>query len=116
MDPSPLGNRTVTISVIKGFLNGHAYQLTRARTSIGRSGGGADIEIDDPQVSALHCVVGVTQDMVRLCDLDSANGTYLNDKRVEAAELEHLSEVCLGSTCLVVSIVPKHLKVNENSI
>jgi pSer/pThr/pTyr-binding forkhead associated (FHA) protein len=54
--------------------------------------------------------------MVRLCDLDSANGTYLNDKRVEAAELEHLSEVCLGSTCLVVSIVPKHLKVNENSI
>jgi pSer/pThr/pTyr-binding forkhead associated (FHA) protein len=116
MGSSLPGNSTITIAVIKGSLNGHAYQLTKARTSIGRTGGGADIEIDDPQVSALHCVVGVTQDMVRLCDLDSANGTYLNDKRVEAAELEHLSEVCLGSTCLVVSIVPKHLKVNENSI
>jgi S-DNA-T family DNA segregation ATPase FtsK/SpoIIIE len=116
MDPYPPGNRTVTISVIKGSLNGLAYQLTRARTSIGRTGGGADIEIDDPQVSALHCVVGVTQGMVRLCDLDSANGTYLNDRRVEVAELEHLSEVCLGSTCLVVTIVPKHFNVNENSI
>lgn len=109
-------NRTVTVSVIKGAVNGLAYQLTRARTSIGRIGGGADIEIDDPQVSALHCVVGVTQEMVRLCDLDSANGTYVNDERVEAAELEHLSEFCLGSTWLVVTIVPKHFNVNENSI
>ena len=109
-------NTTITISVIKGSLNGHAYQVTKARTSIGRTGGGADIEIDDPQVSDLHCVVGVTQDMVRLCDLDSKNGTYINDERVQAAELEHLTEFCLGSTWLVVTIVPKHLSMNENSI
>jgi len=58
----------------------------------------------------------VAQDMVRLCDLDSANGTYVDGERVQAAELEHLSEFCLGSTWLVVTIVPKHLNVNENSI
>jgi len=103
-------DRTITISVIQGPLNGLAYQLTKARTSIGRTGGGADIEIDDPQVSALHCVVGVTKDMVRLCDLDSANGTYVNNERVQAAELEHLSEFCLGSTWLVVTIVPTRFK------
>ena len=109
-------NITITISVIKDSLNGHTHQLTKARTSIGRTGGGADIEIDDPQVSALHCAVGVAQDMVRLCDLDSANGTYVDGERVQAADLEHLSEFCLGSTWLVVTIVPKHLNVNENSI
>jgi len=49
----------------------------------------------------------LTEDMVRLCDLDSANGTYANGERVQAAELEHLSEFRLGSTCLVVTIVPK---------
>ena len=108
---------TITISVTKGGpASPLVYQLTKARTSIGRAGGGADIEIDDPQVSALHCAVGVTQDMVRLCDLDSANGTYLNGERVEAAGLEHLTEFCLGSTWLVVTIVPKHFNVSENSI
>jgi pSer/pThr/pTyr-binding forkhead associated (FHA) protein len=48
--------------------------------------------------------------MVRLCDLDSANGTYANEERVQAAELEHLSEFRLGSTWLVVTIVPKHFE------
>jgi pSer/pThr/pTyr-binding forkhead associated (FHA) protein len=82
--------------------------LTKAKTSIGQVGGGADIEIDDPQISALHCVIGVTNDMVRLCDLDSANGTYVNGERVQAVELEHLSEFRVGSSWLIVTIVPKH--------
>ena len=103
-------DRTITISVIAGPSNGLTHQLTKARTSIGRTGGSADIKIDDQQVSPLHCVVGVTHDMVRLCDLDSANGTYANEERVQAAELEHLSEFRLGSTWLVVTIVPRHFK------
>jgi pSer/pThr/pTyr-binding forkhead associated (FHA) protein len=101
-------DRTITISVLAGSSNGLRHQLTKAKTSIGRTGGGADIEIDDPQVSPLHCVVGVANDIVRLCDLDSVSGTYANGKRVQAAELEHLSEFRLGSTWLVVTIVPKH--------
>ena len=115
MDPSALRNRTITVSVITGPLNGHAYQLTKASTSIGRTGGGADIEIDDQQVSALHCVVGVTRDTVRLCDLNSANGTYVDGERVQDADLGHLTEFCLGSTWFVVTIVPKHFNENENS-
>lgn len=101
-------DRTITISVLAGSSNGLRHQLTKAKTSIGRTGGGADIEIDDPQVSPLHCVVGVANDIVRLCDLDSVSGTYANGERVQAAELEHLSEFRLGSTWLVVTIVPKH--------
>jgi len=103
-------DRTITISVLAGSSNGLRHQLTKAKTSIGRTGGGADIEIDDPQVSPLHCVVGVANDIVRLCDLDSVSGTYANGERVQAAELEHLSEVRLGSTWLIVTIVPKHFK------
>jgi pSer/pThr/pTyr-binding forkhead associated (FHA) protein len=90
-------DRTITISVIAGSSNGLKHQLTKAKTSIGQTGGGADIEIDDPQVSPLHCVVGVANDIVRLCDLDSVSGTYANEERVQAAELEHLSEFRLGS-------------------
>src|SRR5438132_1274533 len=53
MDLCAPRNMTITISVTKGGLsNPLVYQLTKARTSIGRAGGGADIEIDDPQVFA----------------------------------------------------------------
>jgi pSer/pThr/pTyr-binding forkhead associated (FHA) protein len=101
-------DRTIKISVTTGPSTGFTHRLTKAKTSIGQVGGSADIEIDDPQISALHCVIGVTNDMVRLCDLDSANGTYVNGERVQAVELEHLSEFRVGSTWLIVTIVPKH--------
>lgn len=100
-------NRTITISIIAGPSKGLAHQLTKPKTSIGQVGGGADIEINDPQAARFHCVVGLTEDTVRLCDLDSASGTYVNDERIQAADLEHLSEFRVGSTWLVVSISRK---------
>jgi pSer/pThr/pTyr-binding forkhead associated (FHA) protein len=100
-------NKTITISVIGGPSKGLAHQCSKPRISIGRAGGGADIEIDDPNVSGVHCAVGVKQDGVRLCDLDSTNGTYVNDLRVGFAELEHLSEIRVGSSLLLVMILPK---------
>ena len=101
-------DRTITISIIAGPSKGLARRLTKPKTSIGQVGGGADIEINDPQVARLHCVVGLTEDTVRLCDLDSVNGTYVNDERIQAADLEHLSEFRVGSTWLVVSISRKN--------
>jgi pSer/pThr/pTyr-binding forkhead associated (FHA) protein len=107
-DLSLPNDRTIKISVITGPSTGFTHRLTKAKTSIGQVGGSADIEIDDPQISVLHCVIGVANDMVRLCDLDSANGTYVNGERVQTVELEHLSEFRVGSTWLIVTIVPTH--------
>ncbi|HET7207937.1 MAG TPA: FHA domain-containing protein [Terriglobales bacterium] len=101
-------DRTITISVMTGPSAGLTHRLTKAKTSIGQVGGGADVEINDSEVSPLHCVVGLTEDMVRLCDLDSANGTYVNDERIQATHLEHLSEFRVGSTWLIVVISQKH--------
>lgn len=106
-------DRTITISVISGRSTGSTHSLNKAKTSIGQVGSGADIEINDPQVSRLHCVVGLTEDTVRLCDLDSANGTYVNDERIQAADLEHLSEFRIGSTWLVVVVTRKHSAQSE---
>jgi len=100
---------TITIFVIAGPSTGLKHELTKPRTTIGRAGGGADIEIDDPQASALHGVLAVSKEMVRLYDLDSASGTYLEEKRVEAARVDHYSEFRIGSTVFVVSIVPTHV-------
>lgn len=100
-------DKKITISVIGGPSKGLSHQFRKPRISIGRAGGGADIELDDPKVSGLHCAVGMRQDRVRLCDLDSTYGTYVNDERIQAAELEHLSEFRVGSSLLLVTILPK---------
>jgi len=101
-------DRTITVSVIAGPSTGLTRELTKPKTSIGKAGGGADIEINDPQVSAMHCAVGLTEDVVRLCDRDSVNGTYVNDERIQAIDLEHLGEFRIGSTWFMVVISRKH--------
>ncbi len=101
--------RTIAISIIAGPSRGLTHRLVKPVVSIGRSGGGADIEIDEPAASQLHCVVGVKEDTVRLCDLGSSSGTYVNDERVCSADLNHLSEFNVGSSLLVVTILPRHM-------
>lgn len=99
-------DNTITLSVIGGPSKGLAHQFSKPRISIGRAGG-ADIEIDDPEVSVLHCAVAVNEGRIRLYDLDSTSGTYVNDEPIETADLEHLSEFRVGSSLLLVMILPK---------
>jgi len=99
--------QTITIVVIAGPSKGMTHQIHKPRISIGRAGGGADIEIDDPKVSRLHCALGVSHGSIRLCDLNSTNGTYVSDELVQAAELGHLSEFRVGSSLLLVTIIAK---------
>jgi len=100
-------DKTITITVIAGPSKGVTHQFHKPRISIGCAGGGADIEIDDSRVSRLHCALGVRDGSIRLCDLGSTNGTYVNDELVEVAGLEHLSEFRLGSSVLLVTIITK---------
>ena len=100
-------DKNITISGIGGPAKGLKYQVTKPRVTVGRLGGGADIEIDDPETSRKHCKVEVKQDIVKLIDLKSTNGTFVNDERVPNAELEHLSEFRVGSSLLLVTIMQK---------
>ncbi len=80
--------------------------MVKPHVSVGRTGGGAEIEIDDPRVSDLHCVVGVKNEVIRLCDMDSHSGTYIEHRRVVVAGLAHLSEFRVGSSLLLVTVLP----------
>jgi pSer/pThr/pTyr-binding forkhead associated (FHA) protein len=99
-------DKVITISVIAGPSKGLTRRLVKPHVSIGRSGGGADIEIDDPQLSDMHCAVGVKEHIIRLCDLDSDAGTFVENLRVSVASLEHLSEFRVGSSLLLVTVLP----------
>ena len=98
-------DKRITIAVIGGPSKGLTHQFNKARISIGNAGGGADFEINDSQLSGLHCAIGVRQERLTLCDLDSTGGTYVDDERIEVADLENLSEFRVGSSLLLITIL-----------
>jgi len=73
--------------------------------TIGRMGGKADIQIDDPEVSRLHCSVEVRGDAILLQDLRSTNGTFVDDSRVLSARLRKMSQFRIGSSSLRIDIL-----------
>ncbi len=98
--------KAITLAVISGPAKGTVYSMTMPRVVMGRAG--ADLVIPDPEVSRAHCAVEVKHEVVRLRDLDSTNGTFVDEERVRAAELKHLSEFRIGSSVVLVTIIPKH--------
>ncbi len=54
--------------------------------TVGRASG-ADFIVDVALVSRLHCRLTATEGHVEVEDLDSTNGTFVNDKKVDRANL-----------------------------
>ncbi len=63
----------------------------------------ADIIISDPRVSRLHCKVELAGDQLRVHDLNSTNGTYIDSKRVHDEAL-----LDIGSVLQVGNVSLKH--------
>ena len=59
-----------------------SYVVTPAGLSVGRSSP-ADIIVAGVGVSRAHCLVELAADQLRVTDLNSTNGTYIDNKRVE---------------------------------
>ena len=70
--------------------------------TIGRAAG-AEFIVDAALVSRLHCQLTATTERLRVKDLDSTNGTFVNGKRVKNAELHEGDTLSVGRVDLVVS-------------
>jgi hypothetical protein len=55
--------------------------------TIGRIGGGADFEFDEPEASDVHCVIAARLAGVRLYVAPSVTNIYVNDQRIYTVEL-----------------------------
>ena len=106
-------DKCITISVMRGSSRGMEFDVSRPLMTIGRLHGGADIEIDDPEVSRSHCSVEVRGDTLLLHDLNSTNGTYVGVRRVFAAQLESMSTFRVGHSILQIRIVPNRQLSDE---
>ena len=82
---------------ISGPLAGARYLLRGQVTRVGR-GPENDIVVDEsPVVSSGHLEIRQQGDGLRLYDLNSTNGTYLNGERVREAELARSCTIQLGT-------------------
>ena len=74
-------------------------------THLGR-GFSADLRLEDQSVSRRHAVIVDAGDGARILDDRSANGTFVNDRRVTEAVLRDRDVVRLGRVVLVYRDVP----------
>jgi pSer/pThr/pTyr-binding forkhead associated (FHA) protein len=81
-----------------------AIALTRQITHVGR-GFAATLQLEDASVSRRHAIVVQRSGSVRILDDRSANGTWLNGRRVFDAELRDGDVVVLGRVALVYRVV-----------
>ncbi len=114
LDPAnlrlPVG-KTIALSVIAGPGRGYVHQVASPRVVLGRAD--SDLVIGDPEISRWHCAIEIKDDVIRLRDLESTNGTYFGDERVRVAELKHLSEFRIGTSVILLSVTPKLAPVTQ---
>lgn len=63
----------------------------------------ADFILDVPLVSRLHCRLTASATGLEIFDLDSTNGTFVNDCRIKQAMLSSGDLVRIGRVSLTVS-------------
>jgi hypothetical protein len=98
-DDHDLGDLSVegTALVVRagGGIAGQTFMLGAARTLIGRAPD-CDVFLDDVTVSRRHAEVLHAGEQFTIRDLGSLNGTFVNRRRVESADLADDDEVQIG--------------------
>ena len=93
-----------SLFVIQGFNKGARYDLAahEGAMCIGRESGNF-VQLDDNEVSRRHAEIRRVGAGFVVGDLKSSNGTYLNNRKVERAELASGDQIQIGRTVMVYS-------------
>lgn len=94
-DPKGKPKRGVLIC-ISGEMKQEIVKLRRDATIFGREKG--DIKIKDSEISSTHCQIQNIDGNYHIFDMNSSNGTFINDEQVVKAKLKDGDIVKLGQT------------------
>jgi predicted RNA-binding Zn-ribbon protein involved in translation (DUF1610 family) len=95
----------VVLTILSGPEKGESHILSKARVVVGRKG--ADVPLNDPEISRHHCLLEVRDTYINLKDMDSTNGTFFDEERVRAAMLQDGAEFRIGVSLIRVNFQPK---------
>jgi hypothetical protein len=93
----PAGKR-VSVAILSGERKGDVVVLDRPSLSLGRQGGGADVQVADPDVSRSHAALDCHGARIVLRDVGSRNGTFVGEARITSLDVEDRTEFRLGGT------------------
>jgi pSer/pThr/pTyr-binding forkhead associated (FHA) protein len=82
----------VKLVVQVGRKRGKVLTLRRTEAVLGRGPGNA-VRIPSGEVSRKHCRLSVKDGAVTVEDLDSLNGTYVNDERINGIQVVHSGDL-----------------------
>jgi signal transduction histidine kinase len=89
--------------VIKGADEGRQYELAEATHTVGRDSS-SKVRLSDTEVSRRHAEFRRSGDNVyRLLDVGSANGTFVNNQPIKDVELRSGDHIRIGQSILVYS-------------
>lgn len=82
---------------IAGPLKGAIFELTEDHISVGRDASN-QLSLKDKSLSRRHCLISRIEDQFRLSDLESHNGTFVNEVPIVEHLLKHGDRIQLGSS------------------
>jgi pSer/pThr/pTyr-binding forkhead associated (FHA) protein len=98
-------NQEICLKVLEGEERGTVYPVTKPRLTIGRAN--ADITVNDRLVSRVHCALETSEEGVLLRDLESTNGTRVDNQPIRTALLRNGATFRIGNHVIQLVISPK---------
>lgn len=101
--------RKLELLVVRGTMSGRRFPISVNGSRLGRAGS-CEIAINDPILSRHHCLFEYVHGDLRLTDLASANGTFVNGEELCARTivLRHNDVITVGSnTDIIVQMARK---------
>ncbi|MDG2185000.1 MAG: FHA domain-containing protein, partial [Mariniblastus sp.] len=94
--------RVGSMIIVDGPRKGHSFDLPVGIVTVGRDQTNS-VQIPDPEVSRRHAELHFQDEGFVIIDLGSANGVFVNEKRVKQKLLMAGDQVKIGGTTFVFS-------------
>ncbi len=102
--PAFLDGFSITFVVLEGAIEGTEFPLDKQRCVMGRADD-ADWTFEDDAVSKHHAAIEVGAKAIRVVDLGSTNGTFVNGEQIASpTDLKHGDQIQVGDVrlqCLI---------------
>ena len=100
--PAEAGDREVNIFLITGQAIGRKFRLRAGQILFAGRSSSTDIFLDENLVSRRHAKFAWVNDEVKVQDLGSTNGTFVNGRKVLSATIKSGDKVQIGQTLMKV--------------
>ncbi len=100
---------TITLRVLDGADRGKVYDNIAVPVTIGREEGNT-IQLNDERISRFHLKIQKDHDDLVLTDLESTNGSKVNNEEVQLRILRHGDLITLGRSTLIFG---SRVEINE---